>query len=38
LLCNAYDFLSHDDRDTVFGQHVKEMPPAQIDGEGLLAD
>ena len=37
LLRSAYDFLSHDDRDTVFGQYVKEMPPAQIDGEVLLA-
>jgi hypothetical protein len=35
LLRSAYDFLSHDDRHTIFGQHVKEMPPAQIDGEGL---
>ena len=38
LLRSAYDFLSHDDRHTVFGQYVKERPPAQIDGEGLLAD
>jgi hypothetical protein len=38
LLRNAYDFLSHDDRDTLFGQYVKEMPPAPVDGEALLAN
>lgn len=38
LLRNAYDFLSYDDRDIVFGQYVKEMPPAPVDGESLLAD
>lgn len=38
LLRNAYDFLSYDDRDTLFGQYVREMPPAPVDGESLLAN
>jgi hypothetical protein len=25
LLCGAHDFLSHDDRNTLFGQYVEEM-------------
>ena len=38
LLRNAYNYLSHDDRNTLFGQYVEEMPPVQVDGEALLAD
>lgn len=38
LLDTAYDLLSYDNRDAVFGKYVREMPPAQIDGEILLAD
>jgi hypothetical protein len=38
LLRNAYDFLSPDDRNTLFGQYIEEMPPAQVDGEVLLTD
>lgn len=38
LLRNAYDFLSHDDRNTIFGHYVEEMPPVEVNGEALLAD
>lgn len=38
LLYTAYDSLDHDDRKAVFGVHGRQMPPAQIDGERLLAD
>ena len=38
LLHSAYDFLGHDDREAIFGKYVKEMPPAEVDGEALLAD
>lgn len=44
LLYTAYDFLDYDDRKAVFGvhdrpmAHDRQMPPAQVDGERLLAD
>jgi hypothetical protein len=44
LLFTAYDFLGHDDRKAVFGVHDRQvtqdrqMAPAQVDGERLLAD
>jgi len=38
LLSEAYDFLSHDDRDELFGEYVKETPPSEVDGASLLAE
>lgn len=36
MLQTAYDFLSHSDRNLVFGQYIKKSPPAHVDGESLL--
>lgn len=36
LLSKAYDFLSHDDRNNLFGDYVKESPPSEVDGASLL--
>ncbi|MCP5097979.1 MAG: hypothetical protein GY943_20720 [Chloroflexi bacterium] len=38
LLSEAYDFLSHDDRDELFGEYVQELPPSKVDGDSLLAE
>lgn len=38
LLTNAYEFLSSDDREFIFGEYVKNIPPAPIDGDKLLAE
>lgn len=38
LLRAAYEFLSHDERNTLFGQYGPEKLPVQVDGEVLLLD
>lgn len=36
LLSDAYDFLSRDDRNDLFGSYVKKLPPSEVDGGSLL--
>ncbi|WP_423225449.1 hypothetical protein [Candidatus Amarolinea aalborgensis] len=38
LLSSAYDDMDHDQRRAVFGRLAKAQPPAQVDGEALLAE
>lgn len=36
LLSSAYEFLSYDDREYLFGDYVQELPPADVEGAALL--
>ncbi len=38
LLQIAYDLLNYDDRRSIFGEYVQEIPPLPVDGETLLAE
>ena len=38
LLHTAYDFLDHDDRQSIFCKYVQQMQPIPVEGERLLAD
>jgi hypothetical protein len=38
LLQTAYDLLNHEDRHSIFGEYVQEIPPLPVDGERLLAE